>query len=116
MSSLFDRMRDELDQLGDRLKDAVESSRLHLERSGLIGQRSKVAYKLGMLTYRRERGSQVDQGEIDALFARMDDLVARIAAIDRQLDDLDGESVRVDEQPAPAAETGEAEVSGGPSS
>lgn len=116
MSSLFDRMRDELDQLGDRLKDAVESSRLHLERSALIGQRSKVAYKLGMLTYRRERGSQVDQSEIDALFARMDDLVARIAAVDRQLDDLDGESVRVDEQPAPAAETGEAEVSGEPSS
>lgn len=113
MSSIFDRFRDELDQLGDRVKEAVESSKLHLERSALVGQRSKVAYKLGMLLYRKERGGTVDQPEIDALFAQMDDLVAKIAGIDRQLDGMEGESVRVDEQPAPAAQTGEAEVSGG---
>jgi hypothetical protein len=110
MSTIFDRFRTELDQIGDRVKDAVESSKLHLERSALIGSRSKVAYKLGMLVYKKERAADVNQGEIDALLAQMDDIAAKIAAIDRQLDDLGGEGIRVDERPAPAAETGEAEI------
>ncbi len=110
MATVFDRFRDELDQFGDRLKDAVESSKLHLERSSLIGVRSKVAYKLGMAVYKKERGGEVNQGQVDALFAQMDDVTAKIAGIDRELDGLDGESVRVDEQPAPPADTAEAEV------
>ncbi|MGE0441516.1 MAG: hypothetical protein AB7L66_06260 [Gemmatimonadales bacterium] len=111
MSSLFDRFKTELDQFGDRVKDAVESSKLHVERSSLVAQRSKVAYKLGMMVYRKERGTEVNQGELDALFAQMDDVSEKIAKIDRELDGLDGETVRVDEQPAPPAETGEAEIS-----
>ena len=109
MSSLFDRVRTELDQLGDRVKEAVESSKLHLERSALIGSRSKVAYKLGMMVYRKERGVEVNQGEIDALLAQMDDIAAKIAAIDRQLDDLAGEDIRVDEKPAPPGAPADAE-------
>ncbi|MGE0555701.1 MAG: hypothetical protein AB7R55_19885 [Gemmatimonadales bacterium] len=116
MSDIFDRFRTELDQLGDRVKDAVESSRLHLERSSLVGQRSKLAYKLGMKVYRKERGGEDNQAEIDALFSRMDDVSEKIAEVDRKLDDLSGESVRVDEKPAPEAETGEAEVSEAPAS
>ena len=110
MSSIFDRVRDELDQLGDRVKDAVESSKLHLERSSLIGIRSKAAYKLGMLTYRRDRGGEVSPAEIEALYAQMDDIAAKITKIDQEIDGLAGCGVRVDEKPAPAAETAEAEV------
>jgi hypothetical protein len=110
MSSLFDRFRTELDQIGDRVKEAVESSKLHLERSGLVGQRSKVAYKLGMLVYKKERGTEINQGEIDALLAQMDDVAAKIAAIDRQLDDLSADDVKVSEKPAPEAKTAEAEI------
>jgi len=110
MSSIFDRFRTELDQIGDRVKEAVESSKLHLERSGLVGQRSKVAYKLGMQVYKKERGNEVNQGEIDALLAQMDDVAAKIAAIDRQLDDLGGTDVTVGEKPAPDAKTADAEV------
>jgi len=110
MSSIFDRFRTELDQIGDRVKEAVESSKLHLERSGLVGQRSKVAYKLGMMVYKKERGNEVNQGEIDALLAQMDDVAAKIAAIDRQLDDLGGADVTVREKPAPDAKAADAEV------
>ena len=112
MSTIFDRFREELDQFGNRVKDAVESSRLHLERSSLVGVRSKAAYKLGMKLYQKARGAEINQAEIDALFTQMDDVAAKIAEIDRQLDGLDGEGVRVDEKPAPAADTAEAEVTG----
>jgi hypothetical protein len=110
MSSIFDRVRAELDDLGDRVKDAVESSKLHLERSSLIGIRSKVAYKLGMLVYRRDRGGEVTPAEVDAIYAQMDDIVAKIAKIDKEIDGLGAEDVRVDEKPAPPADTAEAEI------
>jgi hypothetical protein len=100
-----------MDELGDRLKDAVESSKLHVERSSLVAVRSKTAYKLGMKFYKKERGGEINQGEIDALLAQMDDVAAKIAKIDHDLDNLDGDEVRVDEKPAPAAEAGAAEVS-----
>lgn len=108
--SIFDRFKTEIDQLGDRVKDAVESSKLHVERSSLVAVRSKIAYRLGMMTYRKERGGEVNPGEIDAIFAQMDDVSAKIAKIDRELDGIDGDAVHVDEKPAPPAETGEAEV------
>jgi hypothetical protein len=43
MSGIFDRLNAELDQIGDRVRGAFESSKLHLERSRLIGLRSKSA-------------------------------------------------------------------------
>jgi hypothetical protein len=111
MSGIFDRLNAELDQIGDRVRGAFESSKLHLERSRLIGLRSKAAYKLGMLIYKKERGTDVNQAELDALFAQLDDITAQIAKVDRELDDVAGDAVTVSEQPAPAAETAEAEVS-----
>ena len=111
MSSILDRLNAEIDQIGDRVRSAFESSKLHLERSRLVGLRSKAAYKLGMQTYKKARGAEVNQGEIDALYAQLDDITEKIATIDRELDEAAGESVRVDEQPAPKADTAEAEVS-----
>ena len=108
--SIFDRFKTEIDQLGDRVKEAVESSKLHVERSSLVAVRSKIAYRLGMMTYKKERGGEVNQGEIDAIFGQMDDVSAKIAKIDRELDGMDGDPVHVDEKPAPPAEPGDAEV------
>ena len=110
MSGIFDRLNAEMDQIGERVRGAFESSKLHLDRSRLIGLRSKAAYKLGMKVYKKERGAEVNQAEIDALYAQMDDIVGQIAKIDRELDEAHGETVSVDEQPAPPAETAEAEV------
>jgi len=111
MAGIFDRLNAEIDQLGDRVRTAFESSKLHLERSRLIGIRSKAAYKLGMAVYKKERGGEVNQAEIDALFAKLDDITAQIAKLDREIDAVHADSVSVDEQPAPAAEPAEAEVS-----
>ena len=111
MTGIFDRLNAEIDQLGDRVRTAFESSKLHLERSRLIGLRSKAAYKLGMATYKKERGGEVNQAELDAIYARLDDITEKIAKLDREIDSVHAESVRVDEQPAPAAEPAEADVS-----
>jgi uncharacterized coiled-coil DUF342 family protein len=110
MSGIFDRLNAELDQIGDRVRNAFETSKLHLERSRLIGVRSKVAYKLGMLTYKRERGGEVNQAEIDALFSKMDDIAEKIAKLDREIDSVHGENATVGEQPAPPSEPADAEV------
>ena len=110
MSGLFDRLNAEIDQIGDRVRTVFESSKLHLDRSRLVGLRSKAAYKLGMLVFKKERGGDVNKAEIDAVMAQMDDIAAKIANLDRELDDVQGETISVDEQPAPAAETAEAEV------
>ena len=111
MTSILDRLNAEIDQIGDRVRTAFESSKLHIDRSRLVGLRSKAAYKLGMMYYKKERGAEINQGEMDALFAQLDDITAKIATIDRELDEVQGETISVDEQPAPAAETAEAEVS-----
>jgi len=111
MAGIFDRLNAEIDQLGDRVRTAFESSKLHLERSRLIGLRSKAAYKLGMATYKKERGGEVNQAELDAIYAKLDDITEKIAKLDREIDSVHAESVRVDEQPAPAAEPAEADVS-----
>ena len=110
MSGLFDRLNAEIDQIGDRVRTVFESSKLHLDRSRLVGLRSKAAYKLGMLVFKKERGGEVNKAEIDAVMAKLDDIAAKIAEIDRELDDVQGETVSVDEQPAPPAEPAEAEV------
>ena len=111
MAGIFDRLNAEIDQIGDRVRTVFESSKLHIDRSRLVGLRSKAAYKLGMMTYKKQRGAEINQGELDAILAQLDDITAKIATIDRELDEVQGESISVDEHPAPEAETAEAEVS-----
>ena len=110
MSDLLNRLNEQLDQIGDRVRNALESSKLHLERSRLIGIRSRAAYRLGMLVYKRERGGEVTPAEVDALFAQMDDIAAKIAKLDREIDAVHGQAVTVAEQPAPATESADAEI------
>lgn len=110
MSSIFDRLNTEIDQIGDRMRTAFESSKLHLDRSRLIGLRSKAAYQLGMMVYKKERGSAVNQAELDAIYARLDDITSRIASVDRELDDVHSETASVNEHPAPPSAPVEADV------
>ncbi len=110
MSDFLNRLNEQIDQLGDKVRTAFESSKLHLERSRLVGLRSKVAYKLGMLVYKRDRGREVTPAEIDALYSQMDDIAAKIDKLDREIDAVHGASASVGEQPAPSAEPAEAEV------
>jgi uncharacterized coiled-coil DUF342 family protein len=110
MTSILDRLNAEIDQIGDRVRTAFESSKLHIERSRLVGLRSKAAYKLGMQTYKKERGAEVNQAEIDALFSKMDDSVEKIATLDREIDSVHAEKATVSDQPAPPSEPAEAEV------
>ena len=110
MSDILSSLNEQLDQIGDKVRTALESSKLHLERSRLIGVRSRVAYKLGMLVYKRDRGGEVSPAEVDALFAQMDDIAAKLAKLDREIDSVHGEAVTVAEQPAPASDPAEAEV------
>jgi hypothetical protein len=112
MSSIFDRFNAELDVFGERVRNVFESGRLHLDRSALVGQRGKAAYQLGMLVYRKERGGEVSQSELDAVFARLDDIAAKIAKIDREIDEVHGDTVHVGEQPAPPADAAAAEPEG----
>lgn len=108
--SIFDRFKTEIDQFGDRVKEAVESSKLHVERSSLVAVRSKIAYRLGMTIYKKERGGEGNQAEIDAIFSQMDDVSAKIAKIDRELDGLAEETPAAAETPAPAPAPAAAEA------
>ncbi|MEO8449666.1 MAG: hypothetical protein ABI647_07755 [Gemmatimonadota bacterium] len=103
MSSIFDRMKEELDQLGDKVQDAMKSSKLHVERSTLVGLRAKIAYKLGMMVYKKERGTDVNQAELDAIFAQMDDVTGRIAKIDGDLEEIREDDDRSGEPTPPPA-------------
>ena len=108
MSSLFDRVREELDHLGDRVSDALKSSQLHLERSSLTAVRGKAYLKLGRLVYRKERGGEAPQAELDALYAQLDDLTAKITKIDEDLEKEKASGAPAAEAPAPAAAPSEA--------
>ena len=53
MSGVFDRIREELDQLGDKVSGALEQGKLHIEKSNVLGLRNDAARELGMLTWRK---------------------------------------------------------------
>lgn len=110
MSTVFDRLGDELEHVGQRVRSALEVSRLHAERAGLVALKSRAAYHLGLAVHGRERGAEPAAGEYERLIARMDDLTRQIEEIDRRIAAEDGGQPEVHEQPAPPAEEAEAEV------
>lgn len=110
MTTVFDRLSAELEGIGDRLRSALEESRLRAERAGLHAKKSKAAYKLGLLAYAREKGSETEAGAWEKMVARMDDLSARIAELDRKIAEEEGEESSVHEKPAPEAEVADAEI------
>jgi len=110
MPDVLDRLRAELDQIGDKVQRGFEQGRLHLERARVGAVRDGVAKDLGLLVYQRLRGQAVDDARYDALLERMDKLQEELAKIERDLATVKGETVSVGEDPAPPTEPAEAEV------
>jgi hypothetical protein len=110
MSTVFDRLNAELEEMGERLRSVLEGSKLKAEKAGLVAKKGKAAYRLGLLAYAREKGSVTEPGEWEKVVARMDDLTARISELDRKIAEEEGEDVAVHEKPAPDAAEAEVNV------
>ena len=78
MSSLMDRLQKELEQLGKNAQEALEEGKVRVRVLRLERQRDNAARDLGMLTWRKERGGEVDARRIESLLFRLDDLDAEI--------------------------------------
>lgn len=110
MSTVFDRLNAELEEMGKRLRSVFEESKLKAERAGLVAKKGKAAYKLGLLAYAREKGTEPEAGKWEELIARMDELTAKISELDRKIAEEEGENPSVHEKPAPEAAEVEVEV------
>jgi hypothetical protein len=110
MSTVFERLRAELDQLGDSVQRGLEQGKLRLERIRVARLRDDAARELGLLVYQRIRGQTVDDARYDALLKRLDELLEELGRIDRELAATKGEEVTVGKDPAPPTEPAEAEV------
>ena len=110
MTSVFDRLRLELEQIGEKAKDALEQARLQLEKSRLTNLRDEAARDLGLLVYEKTRGEEIDPVKRDGLIERLDDLQAQLARVERELAALKGEEVSVGQDPAPASQPADAEI------
>jgi hypothetical protein len=85
MDSVLDRLRHELDTLGDRVSGAIEQGRLHVEKLRLTSLRKDVAAELGLLEHSRARGGDPDEARRTALLERLDELHAQLARVEREL-------------------------------
>jgi len=110
MSTVFDRLNAELEQMGERLRSVFEESKLKAERAGLVAKKGKAAYKLGLLAYAKEKGTAPEAGKWEELMAKMDDLTAKISELDRKIAEEEGEDPCVHEKPAPDATEVEVEI------
>jgi len=84
-STLFDRLNHELEAIGKKAQAALDEGKLQIELLRTKRKRDNAARDLGMLVYRRERGTEVEARRIDALLLRLDDLEAEIVRLERQL-------------------------------
>lgn len=110
MSGVFDRIREELDQLGDKVSGALEQGKLHIEKSNVLGLRNDAARELGMLTWRKTSGEPIDEARYEALLTRLDEYQTRLDRVERELATCKGEGVSVGNDPPPASEPVDAEV------
>ena len=103
MSSVFDRLNSELETLGRKAQAALDEGRLRIELLRLRREQDRAAQELGRLFHRRERGSQVDPLQVDALLRQLDCVEAALVRVDREIASLKGEAVTVSEHPAPVS-------------
>jgi hypothetical protein len=103
MTSIFDRLRTEIDHLGDRVHSALEQGKLQLEKSGAQRMRAETAQELGVLVWRKARGEATDEGRHEALLLRLDELQAQISRLDREIAASRAEDVTVGQDPPPPA-------------
>lgn len=101
MPTLFDKLNQELETFGRRAQAAVDEGKLQIELMRLRRQRDNAARDLGLLTYRRERGTAVEDRRVEALMLKLDDLEAEITRLKRHLAAARGETVSVSDEPPP---------------
>lgn len=87
MSTLFDRLNQELEAFGKRAQEVFDDGRVRLDLMRVRNQRDAAARELGYLVHRRERGEEVEQGRIDAALLKMDDLAKEVARLEKELVD-----------------------------
>ena len=85
MSSLFDRLNQELEAFGKRAQAALDEGKSQIELLRVKRQRDVLARDLGLFVYRRERGGDSDPKRLDALLLRFDDLEKQIAALEQEV-------------------------------
>lgn len=84
-STLFDRLNQELEAFGKKAQAALDEGKLQIELLRVRRRQDSAARELGLLVYRRERGTQVESRRIDALMLRLDDLQAEIGRLEQQI-------------------------------
>jgi len=109
MANLFDRLNKELEDFGKKAQSAFDEGRVRLDLMRLRRKQDNTARDLGLLYYQKKREGEVDKSQIEALLKRMDDVRKNIEELEEQLRNAKA-AADVGEQPAPEAETAEAEV------
>lgn len=84
-STLFDRLNQELEAFGKKAQAALDEGKIQIELLRQRRRRDNAARDLGMLIYRRERGGEAEPRRVDALLARLDEVEAEIARLERQV-------------------------------
>ncbi|NNG15863.1 MAG: hypothetical protein HKM89_05220 [Gemmatimonadales bacterium] len=111
MSSILDRLNQELEDLSKRAQAALDQGRLKIELMRIRRRQDNAARDLGLLVHRRERGDEVDSARVESLLSRLDEVEQEITKLEREIAAAKEEAVSVDEEPAPSdVPTGEAEV------
>ena len=109
MANLFDKLNKELEDFGKKAQSAFDEGRVRLDLMRLRRKQENTARDLGLLYHQKERGGEGDQEQIDAMLTRLDSLKGEITELEEQIRNARA-SATVDEEPAPEADTAEAEI------
>jgi hypothetical protein len=99
----MDRLQKELEQLGKNAQEALEEGKTRVRVLRLERQRDNAARDLGVLTWRKERGGEVDARRLESLLFRLDDLDAEIARAKAEAGSTAEPAAEVPTPPAPPA-------------
>lgn len=97
--SVLNRLRQELDQIGDRVSSAFELGRLQVEKVRLTSLRKDVAAELGLMVHQQERGTSTEADRYQALLERLDDLQGKLDKVEREMSAERATDVVVTEEP-----------------
>lgn len=109
MPNLFDRLNKELEDFGKKAQSAFDEGRVRLDLMRLRRKQDNAARDLGLMYHQKERGDETDAERIEAMLNRLDDLKTKIADLEEQIRNARA-SATVSEEPAPEADTAEAEI------
>jgi len=109
MPNLFDKLNKELEDFGKKAQSAFDEGRVRLDLMRLRRKQDNTARDLGLLYHQKKRGEEADKEQIEAKLTRLDDLKEQINDLEEQIRNAKA-SATVDEQPAPEADTAEAEI------